>query len=505
MPLWRTAGRFAHAFQRPQPLSIACAARGAPVNAGRRYRVLETVGRGGFGTIYRVEMHADGDFTKIVALKVLNQDVAEVSEMAQRLRDEARMLAQVRHRAIVQVDGLLRVQGRWAVVMEFIEGADLKQVLRAHGRIPAGPALEVTAEVAGALDVAYNRPGLDGRRLCLLHRDVKPSNLHLTLAGEVKLLDFGIARAEFAGREAESSAHWLGSRAYAAPERLDDVEGPEGDVYSLGVVLAECLTGVVVGQTGTPARHAARLAEVMAGLSSQPEGSREGLSRLLSAMLALEPEGRPTAREVERRCRSLLIGARQAPLRDWCEEVLPALIGARCTLPDDALCGTTLIELGPGVETPPGPGWTPVEDVETLLMPERDLQRALAALGLEGLTGAPRATLRPIEAEPPPVDPSATVPLRPGAGGGLTPLRAAEAEVALEPDSDEVAAPPPPLSPPPAPQVPVPPPSLAAPRPSRAKPGFSRLLLGLALGALLGSLGLATLGLLAFLIFRPGP
>lgn len=114
---------------------------------GRQYKVLGAVGRGGFGTVYRAELSGEGGFSKVVALKVLNPDMEEVGEMAVRLRDEARVLGLLQHRAIVQVDGLVRLSGRWTVVMEYVEGADLKQVIASAGKIPPTVALTILEDV----------------------------------------------------------------------------------------------------------------------------------------------------------------------------------------------------------------------------------------------------------------------------------------------------------------------------------------------------------------------
>ena len=128
------------------------------------------LGRGGFGTVYKAEFVGDGGFTKKVALKVLNPDLENVEEVARRFRDEARMLGLIRHRAIVQVDGLVRLSGRWAVIMEYVEGVSLKPIITAD-RVPPSAALQIAGELAGALDVAYNAPGPEGGPHLLVSRD----------------------------------------------------------------------------------------------------------------------------------------------------------------------------------------------------------------------------------------------------------------------------------------------------------------------------------------------
>lgn len=311
---------------------------------GRRYKILGAVGRGGFGTVYRAELLGEGGFSKLVALKILNADMAEVAEMARRLRDEARVLGLVRHRAIVQVDGLVKLDGRWTVVMEYVEGVDLKQLIEAAGAVPSGPALEIAAEAAGALHVAYTRAGPDGRPLRLLHRDIKPSNIQVTAAGEIKLLDFGVARADFDAREAETRSLMFGSVGYMSPERLDFIDGPAGDIYALGCVLYELLSAQSFGKTSSrEARHQARLAEAVGVLVAV--GVEADVVAFVESLLAYEPEARPVAREVEREANELRAGRRGASLRDWVEERVPVILSTRKDLADD-LSGSLLIEQG---------------------------------------------------------------------------------------------------------------------------------------------------------------
>ena len=137
---------------------------------------------------------------------------------------------------------------------------DLKLLL-SRGPVPVGIAIEIIQEVANALYVAYERPATPSGPLRLLHRDIKPSNILLSVSGDVKILDFGVARAEFEAREARTQAVAFGSLAYMSPERMENVNTHTGDVYALGAVLYELITASHSARFTNPDglyRHAAR-------------------------------------------------------------------------------------------------------------------------------------------------------------------------------------------------------------------------------------------------------
>ncbi len=352
------------------------------------WRVVSVLGHGGHGTVFLVEHSGEGGLQRRMALKVLGP---AGERAAQRLRDEARILALVRHRAVARAEALVKVEGRWAMLLEYVEGASLRDALLA-GPLPPAAALEVAAEIARALDGAWHALGPGGEPLHVLHRDLKPSNVQLTPLGEVKLLDFGIARATLAGR-ADTTEGVAGTPGYVPPERLEGAEeGPAGDVFALGVLMAEMLTGQPVRQFPLgEARHEAHLQAVLARV---PLGQS-----LLRSMLAREPASRPSAREAERELEALRRAATGPSLRDWAERTVPTLLPTSAE--GDAWVGTTLtLDTGAGevASLPP---------VATGTGPRRRGVAYAAGAAMVGVliawwAAGPRAT----DAETPPVEPA---------------------------------------------------------------------------------------------------
>ncbi|MCB9763319.1 MAG: protein kinase [Alphaproteobacteria bacterium] len=286
------------------------------MGAGRRFNLIRELGSGAFGTVYLAEMESLGGFKKEVALKLLRPEVGDRSDAGRRLRDEARLLGRLRHRHIVQVDDLVRVDGRWAVVMEHVPGADLEAILQATHKaeedVPPLAAVEIVRAMALALDSAYTGVTAQGEPLRVVHRDIKPSNVRLSEQGEIKVLDFGIARAEFEEREAKTGRVRYGSVGYMSPERLlGEPETAAGDVYALGVVLYELLLGETFGrvklapdQQQNQLRLAQARLRVKLGEGSAAEAA-EPVVQLISETLAYDVGDRPTAADVAERLREL--------------------------------------------------------------------------------------------------------------------------------------------------------------------------------------------------------
>ncbi len=302
----------------------------------RRFHFLKEIASGGFGSVYLAKvMHADG-FSRLAAIKLLHQRWSENAEIAQRMRDEARLLGWLRHRNIVDVIDLTTIGGRVAVIMEYLEAIDFKgainHVAEVGERMPPRVALEATAFVASALDAAYNRPPYQGEKpLRVIHRDIKPSNIMVDESGTVKVLDFGVARADFDHRESHTQELQFGSVDYMPPERLFfEPETPFSDVYSLGATLYELLALEKLGKAkGRPEKHAQFLADRMVYLRTRCD--LEGLSgdtvvELVQQMLAYNHEQRPSAAEVVQRARALARGFDGEGITEWAERVIPPLV-----------------------------------------------------------------------------------------------------------------------------------------------------------------------------------
>src|SRR5436305_2559641 len=199
-----------------------------------RYRLEARIGAGGMSTVYRA---LDGTLQRQVALKLLNREVATDSDQLERFRREARAVAQLSHPHIVGVIDAGEDEGRPYIVFEYVEGETLKERIRRMGRLPISEAVTYAIEIARALGVAHARH--------IVHRDVKPQNVLIDEEGSAKVTDFGIARTlDEEGLTADGRV--LGTTDYVSPEQaLGQPVTGQSDLYSLGVVVYEMLTGDV--------------------------------------------------------------------------------------------------------------------------------------------------------------------------------------------------------------------------------------------------------------------
>ncbi|MEZ4317323.1 MAG: serine/threonine-protein kinase [Myxococcota bacterium] len=295
----------------------------------RRFRFLDRLGQGAFGEVHLAELTTDEDFSQTVAVKWLHAQYSNDPELAGRLRDEARLLGLLQHPNIVRVSGLTRIDGRLAVLMEPITGRDLTQ---AH--VPPRATADIVASVADALDAAWETiPPGRSEPLRVVHRDIKPSNIMVTRHGLVKVMDFGVARATFESREAQTRSQQYGTARYMAPERwIDGIAEAPSDVFSLGITLVELASGAPVARPRLSREgFEADLAGPLESLAEWPE-----LQSLAADMVAFSPDDRPSAAEVGRRAAELELPG--PGLRAWAATIEP-MTGA-----PDALTGTVVAE-----------------------------------------------------------------------------------------------------------------------------------------------------------------
>ena len=200
-----------------------------------RYRLDSQVGAGGMSTVYKA---FDITLERPVAIKLLHREIAADSDQIERFRREARAVAQLSHPHIVTVIDAGEDDGRPYIVFEFVAGETLKERIKRLGRLPIAEAVAYAIEIARALGAAHQRN--------IVHRDVKPQNVLIDEEGRAKVTDFGIARSlDEEGLTADGRV--LGTTDYVAPDQaLGHPCTAQSDLYSLGIVLYEMLTGQVL-------------------------------------------------------------------------------------------------------------------------------------------------------------------------------------------------------------------------------------------------------------------
>src|ERR671925_751397 len=205
-----------------------------------RYRLEARIGAGGMSTVYRA---MDETLQRPVAIKLMNREVASDSDQLERFRREARAVAQLSHPHVVGVIDAGEDESRPYIVFEYVEGETLKERIRRLGRLPVTEAVAYAIEIARALESAHASR--------LVHRDVKPQNVLIDPDGRAKVTDFGIARS-LEAQGLTATGRVLGTTDYVSPEQaLGHEVTAQSDIYSLGIVLYEMLTGEAPFQADT--------------------------------------------------------------------------------------------------------------------------------------------------------------------------------------------------------------------------------------------------------------
>lgn len=344
---------------------------------GRRFHLIEVVGAGAFGEVYLAEQESGPGFRRKVAIKLLHGELQGMRDAGRRMRDEARILGRLSHPNIVTVLDLVKLSDQWAVIMDYVPGADLEQLidalLAAEERMPPAAALEIGAAVCSALDAAFTSDDGAGGSLGVIHRDIKPSNVRITKHGDVKVLDFGVARVDMDTREAQTrKTGWIGTERYMSPERiLCSGDGPAGDVYAAAATLVELLLRRPLGRTPVlDEPHTAFVEEALDEVCQILGGgaAAEDVVDLLGEALATEPDGRPDAGILARQLEQLSRTVEGEHLAAFCRRFLPEvdrLLG-REAQPASGVLSVGRSSSGPTLMVEPGgPPTTQVGEAST--------------------------------------------------------------------------------------------------------------------------------------------
>ncbi|OGD11930.1 MAG: hypothetical protein A2Y86_00465 [Candidatus Aminicenantes bacterium RBG_13_62_12] len=266
-----------------------------------RYQVTEELGKGGMGRVYKA---FDTEIREHVALKVLNPEIASDETIIERFRNELKLARRISHRHVCRMYDLGRAEETTYITMEYVSGEDLKTLLRRIGHLPAGRAVRVAEQVAEGLTEAH--------RAGVVHRDLKPQNIMIDREGNARIMDFGIARA-LRAKGITDPGMVIGTPDYMAPEQFEGKDADERtDIYALGAILYEMLTG------GPPFEGETPLAVAMKHKTEKPPDPRETnaqvpetLSRLI--LRCLEKDREKRFRSAEEILAGLKVLERQLP------------------------------------------------------------------------------------------------------------------------------------------------------------------------------------------------
>ena len=276
-----------------------------------RYQIIRRLALGGMAELYLARQLGDAGYEKVVALKRVLPHLAEDPKFVEMFLNEARLAAGLNHSAIAQVMDFGTDAGEHYMTLEYVHGRSVFQLLREAGRaLPRAVALTIAHEVAGALHYAHERCGSDGRALGLVHRDVSPSNVLVSYDGDVKLVDFGIAKAT-AHSHATQTAAIKGKIAYMAPEQLrGEALDRRTDVFALCVVLYEMLLGKRCFSAPGEFALINKVAEARFTKPSKIDPDIEPeLEALLAEGLSADPDARPkSARRLQGRLEEIATG-----------------------------------------------------------------------------------------------------------------------------------------------------------------------------------------------------
>jgi len=206
-----------------------------------RYQIIEELGKGGMGKVYKAN---DTDIKEKVAIKLIKPEISTNKKTIERFQNELKFARKIRHKNVCQMYDLNREEGTYYITMEYVEGENLKNMIRMSRQLGIGTAISVAKQVCEGLAEAH--------KLGVVHRDLKPSNIMIDREGSVRILDFGIARS-LKEKGITGAGVMIGTPEYMSPEQVEAKETDQrSDIYSLGVILYEMVTGKVPFEGDTP-------------------------------------------------------------------------------------------------------------------------------------------------------------------------------------------------------------------------------------------------------------
>lgn len=315
-----------------------------------QYRIIRKLATGGMAEVYLGKLVGAGGFEKPVAIKRMLPSLAADPASAAAFLQEARLCVHLVHPHVVQVLDLGTAGGAPYLVMELVDGEDLRKVLNAAARagapLDAAESIHIAACVAEALAYADEKEGPNGEPLHVVHRDVNPSNVLLSMAGEVKLADFGVAKAAD-GRQATQGNLLKGKLGYLAPELLGGAPARHAsDIFLTGILLFEMLAGrPLFAAGGNAGRTLAQIAAHDENKVELPSGAPVPLLPVLRKALARDPAARyGHARELAADLHAVLDGMRVRVGRDQLAARMASLFPGRPRLDADLAGGVDLVD-----------------------------------------------------------------------------------------------------------------------------------------------------------------
>jgi serine/threonine protein kinase len=268
-----------------------------PVLYGK-YQLLEQLARGGMAEVFKAKAHGVEGFEKVLVIKRILPELSENPRFVEMFINEAKIAVTLSHANIVQVFDLGHQQDTYFIAMEYVAGMDLATTLRlaqrAERRISPELAVYLVSELAKGLDYAHRRRDAEQRPLNLVHRDVSPQNVLLSNEGEVKLTDFGIAKARTVAQSVTDVGVIKGKYAYMSPEQLLGRQvDARADVFAAGVLLYEVLSGSNPFQTGSNYDTLQRIRSGdVAPIGQLVDGLHPDIARIVHTAMASQPEQR---------------------------------------------------------------------------------------------------------------------------------------------------------------------------------------------------------------------